>query len=227
MERPLLELETDRLFVQVAPAHAARRVLEYCVRNRAHLEAWEPPRTPEYFTSAFWRRQLLGAQEEFRSGHSVRTVLVERDREARDGGRSGPVVGVVNLTQIVRGAFQAGTLGYSLEGAAQGRGLMTEGLAAVIEYAFEDLGLHRLMANHRPENVRSAAVLRRLGFEREGYARDYLFIDGAWRDHVLTSLVRPQGSAPRPWRELRGAGEATRALELTPDAGAEGRAAAH
>ena len=71
---------------------------------------------------------------------------------------------------------------------------MGEALGALIEYAFTELELHRLMANYRPENERSAAVLARLGFEREGFARDYLYIDGAWRDHVLTALVR----RPRP-----------------------------
>ena len=58
-------------------------------------------------------------------------------------------------------------------------------------FAFAELRLHRIMANYRPENTRSAQVLERLGFRREGIAHDYLFIDGAWRDHVLTALVHP------------------------------------
>lgn len=120
----------------------------------------------------------------------MRTVFMERDRDAADGGRGGPIVGIINVSQIVRGAFQAAVIGYSLDGCAEGRGLMTEALEAVIDYAFDGLELHRLMANYRPENTRSAAVLERLGFIKEGYAKEYLFIDGAWRDHVLTSLVR-------------------------------------
>ena len=127
---------------------------------------------------------------------SVRTILFKRDPRARNHGRSGPVVGVINLSQIVRGGFQAGIVGYSLDAGEQGRGLMCEGLLALIEYAFLDLGLHRVMANYRPENERSARVLERLGFEREGYAKEYLYIDGAWRDHVLTSLVRPADGIP-------------------------------
>lgn len=200
VERPRLELTTARLFVQVPAVDAAPRVLDYCQRNRAHLEPWEPPRPSEYFTLPFWRRQIAGARDEFENGHSVRTVLIERDPTALDGGRSGPVVGVVNLSQIVRGAFQAGILGYSLDANAQGRGLMGEGLEALIEFAFEDLDLHRLMANFRPENERSGRVLERLGFVREGFARDYLFIDGAWRDHVLTALVKPRSSSGRERR---------------------------
>ncbi len=71
---------------------------------------------------------------------------------------------------------------------------MTEGLRAAIEFVFKKLNFHRVMANHLPENTRSEALLKRLGFEREGYAREYLFLNGAWRDHVLNSLVNPNWS---------------------------------
>lgn len=190
VERPILELTTRRLIVQVPPVSSARRVLEYCVRNRAHLGPWEPPRPNEYYSLPFWRRQIAGSRDEFEAGASMRTVFMERDPDAADGGRGGRVVGIINVSQIVRGAFQAAIIGYSLDGESQGRGLMTEALEAVIDYGFNGLELHRVMANYRPENTRSGAVLERLGFAKEGYAKDYLFIDGAWRDHVLTSLVR-------------------------------------
>ena len=61
---------------------------------------------------------------------------------------------------------------------------------------FDTVGLHRIQANHLPENVRSARLLRRVGFVPEGYARDYLFIDGAWRDHVLTACTNPRPVPP-------------------------------
>ena len=59
-----------------------------------------------------------------------------------------------------------------------------------IDYAFNQMDLHRIMANHMPDNERSANLLQGLGFEREGYAREYLLIDDTWEDHVLNSLVR-------------------------------------
>ena len=68
---------------------------------------------------------------------------------------------------------------------------MAEALRATNAFAFRELRLHRIMANYRPENERSGRLLERLGFVREGVAKDYLFIDGAWRDHVLTALVNP------------------------------------
>ncbi|MEM9194984.1 MAG: GNAT family N-acetyltransferase, partial [Myxococcota bacterium] len=77
-----------------------------------------------------------------------------------------------------------------------GQGLMYEALARAIGFAFEELRLHRVMANHRPENRRSARLLERLGFHNEGFARDYLLIDGKWRDHILTALTNPAWTAP-------------------------------
>jgi ribosomal-protein-alanine N-acetyltransferase len=86
-----------------------------------------------------------------------------------------------------------GRLGFSIDAACEGQGLMREALSAVVDFAFGELGLHRIEANHQPQNLRSAALLRSLGFDVQGYARDYLFLNGAWRDHVLTARTAPQG----------------------------------
>jgi ribosomal-protein-alanine N-acetyltransferase len=94
--------------------------------------------------------------------------------------------------------LQAADLGYGLDARHQGQGLMTEALRTACDYAFSAMGLHRIQANHLPENLKSAAVLRRLGFVVEGYARDYLLINGRWRDHVLTALVAPESTTHEP-----------------------------
>ena len=74
----------------------------------------------------------------------------------------------------------------------EGQGLMFEALAGDAGPCLRGLRLHRVQANHLPENHRSARLLQRLGFRIEGLARDYLYINGAWRDHVLTALTTPQ-----------------------------------
>jgi len=73
---------------------------------------------------------------------------------------------------------------------------MMEALRGTIPVAADRLSLHRIMAGYVPDNARSARLLQRLGFEVEGYARDYLWINGAWRDHVQTALILPDASAP-------------------------------
>ena len=127
------------------------------------------------------------ARAEFAAGSSLRLFVFARDETG------GPILGSCNFTQIVRGPFQACYLGFALDHAAVGGGIMKEATARGIEYAFGELTLHRLMANHVPENDRSAKLLKSLGFVVEGHAKNYLHINGAWRDHVLTSLTNPQG----------------------------------
>ena len=82
-------------------------------------------------------------------------------------------------------------LGFAIDRDYEGRGLMHEALAASIDWLFGALNLHRVQASHRPENLRSERLLARLGFAREGLAREYLFIDGAWRDHVINARLNP------------------------------------
>ena len=182
---PLPRLTTERLEVLLPPPAFAARIMDYYRRNEAHLGPWEPQRGPEFLTLNWWRQQLEANVADFEAGRGIRMVLVLRgDPDER-------VVGVANLSNIVRGAFQAGHLGYRVDVELEGGGYMFEALERLVAFAFEDLGLHRVMANYRPENTRSGRLLARLGFEREGYARRYLHIDGDWRDHVLTARVRP------------------------------------
>ncbi len=178
-------LETARLLLRVPGPKDARRVLAYVVENREHLAPWEPERVEAYFTLPFWKEELRSARKESRSGTALRLVLFQKaDPE-------GAVAGLVNLRNVIRGALQGAVLSYSLDRRLTGRGFMTEALEAVTAHAFGPMGLHRLEASHLPENERSASVLRRLGFERVGFAPDYLRIAGRWRDHVLTARVHP------------------------------------
>ena len=187
---PPLHFDTARLRLFVPGPEHAERLLDYALRNREHLRRWEPRRGPEYWTLGHWRLQLEAVRAEAERGEGYRTALVSLEDTA------GPVLGIANLSQIVRGASQSAVLGYSIDAEHEGLGLMREALAGLVRFGFEVLGLHRVQALHRPENLRSARLLEALGFEREGLARAALFIDGAWRDHVLTALVDPRGRPP-------------------------------
>lgn len=101
------------------------------------------------------------------------------------------LVGVFNITNIVRGAFQSAYLGYYVFTGHERQGLMRKGLGAVVRSAFQSLKLHRLEANIQPTNVASIALVKACGFLQEGYSPRYLKINGRWRDHERWAIIAP------------------------------------
>lgn len=184
MSRTTPRLVTAHLLIRLAAVEDAPAVLRFYEENCAHLTPWWPEWKPEQFTLDYWQRVIRNNHNEFQRDVSSRLFLFPRNEPDR-------VIGLANLSQLTRGAAQYAVLGYGLAESEQGKGYMTEALSAVIRFAFEDLHLHRIMANYLPRNERSGAVLKRLGFTVEGYARDYLRINGQWEDHLLTSLTNP------------------------------------
>ena len=99
------------------------------------------------------------------------------------------IAGVINLNEIVRGCFQSAYLGFYVASRYAGKGVMTQGLRQVIKLAFGEHHLHRLEANIQPENAASIALVKRCGFQQEGYSPKYLKINDAWCDHERWALV--------------------------------------
>lgn len=99
------------------------------------------------------------------------------------------IVGALEISQIVLGLFRSAYLGYHVGGPYARQGYMPEAIGLALGHAFGVMGLHRLEANIRPENVASIALVHRLGFTREGYSRRYLKIGGRWRDHERWAML--------------------------------------
>ncbi len=180
---PLPRVVTERLVLKLLEPSDAPLMARFRQENREHLTRWEPTRSVEFYTDGFWQMQLRSAIREFRSGTSVCLVIMDEFEQE--------VVGVCNYTNIVRGTFQSCHLGYALAARHQGHGLMYEALVASNRFIFDQLDLHRIMANYLPRNHRSGDLLKRLGFAIEGEAKSFLKINGKWEDHVLTSLINP------------------------------------
>ncbi|ELK5146772.1 ribosomal protein S5-alanine N-acetyltransferase, partial [Salmonella enterica subsp. enterica serovar Schwarzengrund] len=174
---------TDRLVVRLVHERDAWRLADYYAENRHFLKPWEPVRDESHCYPSGWQARLGMIGEFHKQGSAFYFALLDPEEKE--------IIGVANFSNVVRGSFHACYLGYSIAQKWQGQGLMFEALTAAIRYMQRTQHIHRIMANYMPHNKRSGALLARLGFEKEGYAKDYLLIDGQWRDHVLTALTTP------------------------------------
>ena len=185
-------LTTPRLVLRASnPALAEATAAFYC-RNRAEHAGWNPPLGGSTFSVQGQRQLLSEAVAAAAVGTRIGWWLFAP-------AEPGVAIGQIHFSQIVQRAFCSAMLGYAIDAAHEGRGLMREALQAALADAFGPrVHLHRVQANVRPENTRSLALLARLGFKHEGLAREYLFIGGAWRDHVMTARLNPHWPADTP-----------------------------
>lgn len=155
--------------------------------SRAFLKPWEPTWPADDLTRASFRRRLKRYSLEIETDQAYPLFLF---REA-----DGVLLGGLTLSNVRRGVAQACSLGYWMGQPYAGQGHMTAGVRAVLPFVFGTLRLRRIEAACLPTNMPSRRLLERVGFEREGYARRYLCIDGQWQDHLLYALLRDD---PRP-----------------------------
>lgn len=150
--------------------------------SRAFLSPWEPTWPHDDLTRGAFRRRLKRYAEDLRSDQAYPFFLFRKSDSA--------LVGGLTLANIRRGVAQAGSLGYWMGQRYAGRGYMTAAVGALLPFAFGALRLHRLEAACIPTNVASIRLLEKTGFAREGFAREYLCINGTWQDHLLYGLLR-------------------------------------
>ena len=145
--------------------------------SRAFLAPWEPIWPEDDLTRAAFRRRLKRQAEDSERDESHSYFLFDSPSESLLGG--------LTVGGVRRGVAETATLGYWIGARFAGQGRMTRAVAAIVDHGFTAMRLHRLEAACIPDNAASVKVLERNGFQREGFARGYLCINGAWRDHLL------------------------------------------
>ena len=183
--QPLVRGEGLYLRPAIAADYAAWARLRE--QSRAFLAPWEPTWLSDDLTRAAFRRRLRRQAEDIAADESFAFLIFDSTSDELLGG--------LTLGGIRRGVAQAATLGYWMGAPHAGKGRMTRAVAAVVRFGFDTLRLHRIEAACIPDNAPSIALLERNGFRREGFARAYLKINDAWRDHVLLALL--EGEATR------------------------------
>jgi [ribosomal protein S5]-alanine N-acetyltransferase len=150
-------------------------------RSRAFLEPWEPLWSDDDLTRRAFRQRIKRAVLESDADEAYAFLIFRMQDQAMVGG--------LTLGLVRRGVAQACTMGYWLGEPHAGQGYMTRAVRAISRHAFEDLHLRRIEAACLPSNQRSRALLERVGFQREGFARQYLCIAGRWEDHLLYATL--------------------------------------
>lgn len=174
-----IRLTTERLAVVPAFEVESAALQRYSLQNRDWLKPFIPTQSESEFEIAYWKAHRQQARQEWEEDRAYRFCILREET----------LIGKINYSQVVRGIFQACYLGYTIDQQHCGQGFATEALRATNTYIFSEKNLHRIMANYLPSNKASAGVLRKLGFEIEGVAKNYLRIAGHWQDHTLTALT--------------------------------------
>ncbi|PAD39778.1 GNAT family N-acetyltransferase [Terribacillus sp. 7520-G] len=102
------------------------------------------------------------------------------------------IIGIVMLSEVVRGNLQSCWIGYFLDKEQNGKGYMTEAVRKVVDIAFDELEFHRLEAGVMPHNLGSIKVLLKAGFHKEGIAKQNVKINGKWQDHQTLAIINPR-----------------------------------
>lgn len=160
----------------------ARAWSQVRLRNRDWLEQWEPSSATPWETrnsAAAWRSMYSAFRRAGKYGQAAPFMIYY----------GGDLVGQITVSNIVHGALQSCTVGYWIDKAMSGRGIMPTALAMVIDHAFTAIGLHRVEVDIRPENAASLRVVEKLGLRQEGYYERFLDIGGKWCDHLAYAIT--------------------------------------
>jgi ribosomal-protein-alanine N-acetyltransferase len=185
---PALTVTGERVTLRVPQASDYEEWAALREASRGFLVPWEPTWPADDLSRPSFRRRLKRYAEDQRNDLAY-PYFIFRNEDQK-------LVGGLTITNIRRGVAQAGSLGYWMGAAFARQGYMTAAVRGLVPFAFATLKLHRLEAACIPENAASVRLLEKAGFVREGYAREYLCINGMWQDHLLYAQVRRPEDRP-------------------------------
>ncbi|MBU3229116.1 GNAT family N-acetyltransferase [Clostridium algidicarnis] len=174
ISKNIFMLKGKRVILKLLTPEDYKDVLDYNIRNKEHLQRFEHLKDQSFYTKEVQKGILIDSYKQYLNGTSLALGIYNE----------GSFIGKIQLSNIVQGIFKSAFLGYSIDKEFEGRGFMKESVVKVINYAFRDMELHRIEASTLVDNYRSRAVLKSSGFQEIGLNKDYLYINGQWRDHI-------------------------------------------
>lgn len=170
----------DKYYLRILTPEDAEELTEYYIRNKEHLALFEPTRENDFYTKKAQRSILNDNYNQFLNGTAIDFGIFENKK----------IIGKLRISNILYGIVRSGILGYSIDKKEQGKGIMRLSVNLVVDYAFNELGIHRIEASALVDNEKSKNVLKACGFRELGINEKYLFINGSWRDHITFFKIR-------------------------------------
>ncbi len=174
-------LAGERVFLRSAERSDYEAWAGLRARSRNFLAPWEPSWPPDALSRAAFRARLARYAEDWRTDQGYNLFIFTQDET---------LIGGISLSNLRRGVSETASLGYWVGEPFARQGYMTVALPLVLDFSFDRLRLHRVEAACLPSNIPSRSLLVRIGFQQEGYARQYLCIEGKWQDHLLFAMLR-------------------------------------
>jgi len=173
--------KTERLMLKTASEMSIEPIIDYYRDNELFFKQFEPQRDDNYYTYRHQSLILSNDRYEFETKTGLKLFIYLSS--------GNQLIGILNFTQIIMGAFKSCFIGYNQDKKKTGNGYMTEAITKGIQIMFEEYDLHRIEGNVMPVNKASLKVLEKLNFTYEGTAKKYLMINGAWEDHMHYVLL--------------------------------------
>lgn len=169
-----LSIEGKKIKLKLLTPQYTNDMLSYYIKNKTHLENFEPLRDSSFYTESIQKKILSENYRQYLNGTSINLGIFKNDG----------LIGKIQLSNIVYGIFKNAFIGYSIDENEQGKGYMKDAVNTLVNYAFNEMELHRIEASTLIDNLKSQNVLISCGFTKLGINKNYLNINGEWKDHI-------------------------------------------
>ncbi len=177
-----MQFETERLILRSSDANFAKDVLAFYKNNSDSFEAFEPFDTPDFYTFSIQQRNLRVESRLISEGRMIRFWIFPKDNPHK-------IIGTFSLMNVRQGSFKCASLGYKMDKDYRRMGYCREAVLFGLDFAKDQMHLHRIEATIQPSNKASLALIESIGFEREGLLRQNVKLLGKWTDHYLYSKI--------------------------------------
>lgn len=177
----MILLEGEQCYLRILTEDDAYQFTQLLIANKEYWTEFEPRHDNTYYTVAIQRDKIRESLYQMRDRREYNFGIFDSETSL--------IIGQISLYSIKRLPFSSGFVGYSIDQRQTGRGIGTEALSLINQFAFEKVNLQRVEAYVSPRNVGSVKVLEKAHFQREGLLRQLLFINGVWEDHYMYAIV--------------------------------------